>query len=356
MTFFKAVQSYIGRFFDFAPSDEKKDELYYAKVGWIILLFGFGGFILWASFAPLDKGVSAQGIVITDGQRKVIQPALNGVIDAILVRDGDRVEAGQLLIRMNQLQALAQRNGAMEAIAGFKAQIVGLEGSIANQKSQLELTDRQLVGMRQLAAEGYVANNRLLDLERTRAQIVGSLFENRGNLDRTKKQLEELQQRLPDYQFQLDNATIESPVAGNVINLAVFTAGQVVQAGAKLMEISPENQPLVVEAKVPVHLIDKVYVGLPVEMLFAAFNQRVTPKIPGNVTVVSADRTTDERTGEIFYKIQAQVNQAGLSLLRDSKVRPGMPVEVFVITGERTMMNYLFKPLFDRIRTSLVEE
>jgi protease secretion system membrane fusion protein len=257
---------------------------------------------------------------------------------------------------MNQLQALAQRNGAIEAIAGFKAQIVGLEGSIANQKSQLELTDRQLVGMRQLAAEGYVANNRLLDLERTRVQIIGSLFENRGNLDRTKKQLEELQQRLPDYEFQLDNATIESPVAGNVINLAVFTAGQVVQAGAKLMEISPENQPLVVEAKVPVHLIDKVYVGLPVEMLFAAFNQRITPKIPGTVTVVSADRTTDERTGEIFYKIQAQVNQAGLNLLRDSKVRPGMPVEVFVITGERTMMNYLFKPLFDRIRTSLVEE
>jgi protease secretion system membrane fusion protein len=257
---------------------------------------------------------------------------------------------------MNDLQASAQRNGTIESMAGLSSQIAGLEGSIANQKNQIKLLDQQLVGMRELASEGYVARNRLLDLERTRLQIIGSLSENAGNLDRTKKQLAELNERLPDYQFQLENATIESPVAGNVINLAVFTQGQVVQAGANLMEISPENQPLLAEAKVPVNLIDKVYAGLPVEMVFSAFNQRVTPRIPGVVTVVSADRSTDERTGEVYYKIQSQVTEAGLRMLKDQNVRPGMPVEVFVITGERTMMNYLFRPLLDRIRTSMAEE
>lgn len=335
---------------------EEKDETHYARLGWWILLVGFGGFLLWATFAPLDKGVSAQGTVITDGQRKVVQPAVNGVIEEILVKDGDQVKAGQLLVKMNDLQAAAQANATRETMAGLEGQISGLEISIANQKSQLKFTQEQLVGMRQLAKEGYVARNRLLDLERTNAQIAGSLAENQGNLERYKRQYTELEKKLPAYDFDLENATIESPVDGSVINLSVFTKGQVVQAGTKLMEISPESKELVVEARVPVILIDKVHVGLPVEMIFSAFNQRTTPRIPGSVTVVSADRTTDDRTGEVFYKIQARVSEKGKKLLQDHQIRPGMPVDVFVITGERTMMNYLLRPFVDRLRTSLGEE
>lgn len=335
---------------------EAKDETHYARLGWIVLIVGFGGFMLWAMFAPLDKGVSAQGVVITDGQRKVVQPAVSGVIDEILVKDGDQVKAGQLLVRMNDLQAAAQANGTRETMAGLEGQINGLVISIANQKAQLKFIQEQLVGMRQLASEGYVARNRLLDLERTNAQIAGALAENQGNLERYKRQYAELEKKLSAYDFDLENTTIESPVDGSVINLAVFTKGQVVQAGTKLMEVSPHSQELVVEARIPVVLIDKVHVGLPVEMIFSAFNQRVTPRIPGVLTVLSADRTTDERTGEVYYKAQARVNEKGLQLLQDHQVRPGMPVEVFVITGERTMMNYLLRPFVDRVRSSLGEE
>lgn len=335
---------------------ETRDETHYARLGWIVLLVGFGGFMLWAMFAPLDKGVSAQGTVITDGQRKVIQPAVSGVIEEILVKDGDHIKAGQLLVRMNDLQVSAQAEGTRESMAGLKAQIAGLELSIGSQQAQLTFLKEQLGSMRELAKEGYVARNRVLELERTYAQTSGALAENQGNLERARHQLGELQKKLPAYEFDLANATIESPVDGSVVNLAVFTKGQVVQAGTKLMEISPVNLDLVVEAKVPVMMIDKVHVGLPVEMIFSAFNQRVTPRIPGEVSVVSADRTTDERTGEPYYKIQARVSESGVKLLKEYQVRPGMPVDVFVITGERTMMNYLLRPLLDRMRTSLGEE
>lgn len=337
-------------------SDVSKDEIHYARLGWMVLAVGFGGFMLWALFAPLDKGVSAQGTVITDGQRKVIQPAVNGVIEEILVKDGDVVKTGQLLVRMNDLQVNAQAESTREAIAGLLGQISGLEQSVQSQKDQLKFLKEQLASMKELAKEGYVARNRVLELERTYAQISGSMAENQGNLERSRHQLGELQKKLPAYDFDLENATIESPVDGSVVNLQVFTKGQVVQSGAKLMEISPANQALVIEARVPVVLIDKVHVGLPVEMIFAAFNQRTTPRVPGVVSVVSADRITDERTGDIYYKIQARVTDAGMKLLKENLVRPGMPVEVFVITGERTMMNYLMRPLFDRIRTSLGEE
>lgn len=335
---------------------EFQDETHYARLGWIVVAIGFGGFMLWAMFAPLDKGVSAQGMVITDGQRKLIQPAVSGVIEEILVKDGDQVKAGQLLVRMNDLQVSAQAEGTRETIAGVQGQIAGLEASVQNQQAQLKFLKEQLNSMRELAKEGYVARNRVLELERTYAQISGAMAENQGNLERYRHQLGELQKKLPAYDFDLENATVESPVDGSVVNLQVFTKGQVVQAGTKLMEISPVNMDLVIEARVPVILIDKVHVGLPVEMIFAAFNQRITPRIPGEVTVVSADRTTDERTGEIYYKIQTRVTDKGMKMLKEHQVRPGMPVEVFVITGERTMMNYLLRPLLDRMRTSLGEE
>lgn len=339
------------------PGHQEHDEQHYARLGWLVLLIGFGGFFLWAAFAPLDKGVSAQGTVITDGQRKVIQPAINGVIQEILVKDGDQVSAGQLLVRLNDAQAAGQANATRESIDGVQGQISGLEISIQNQQTQLKLINEQISGMRDLAREGYVAKNRVLELERTKAQIASALAENQGNLERYKKQVEELKQRLVGYDFDLDNVTIESPVDGSVINLAVFTKGQFVQAGTRLMEISPASQNLIVEAMVPINLIDKVHVGLPVEMIFSAFNQRVTPRIPGTVNVVSADRTEIPNSSTPpFYKIQIKVTENGMKMLGEHQVRPGMPVEAFVITGERTMMNYLLRPMLDRIRTSFGEE
>ena len=336
-----------------------KDESHYVRFGWYAIFFGFFGFVIWASLAPLDKGVVAVGTVITDGQNKIIEPTLNGVIEEILVRDGDMVKEGQLLVRLNPLQASAQASAVKEQMNGLKSQIAGLELSIGNQHLQVKYLTEQLTGMRDLAKDGYVAKNRVLELERTNAQIQGSLAENMGNLDRNRKQLAELEQKMPAVQFDLDNTTIESPVDGSVINLAVFTKGQYVPAGAKLMEIVPTNRPLIVEAKVPVNLIDKVHVGLNVEMQFTAFNQRTTPRIPAKLIVVSADKTTEQSpqaADPIYYKVQAQVTEKGLKLLQDHEVRPGMPVDVFIITGERTLMNYLFKPLSDRARGALIEE
>lgn len=336
--------------------DESRDEKYYARLGWLILIFGFGTFMVWATFAPLDKGASASGTVIVSGQRKTIQSANNGVIDSILVKDGDHVEAGQVLIKLNDLQTSAMTVGARENIVGLEAQVKGLEISTENQKLQLKYLKEQIAGMRDLVAEGYVAKNRLLELERTNAQVAGNLAENQGNLERYRRQLAELKSKLNAFEFDLQNAEIKAPVAGSVLNLEVFTKGAVVQAGAKLLEIAPDNQPLMIEAMVPVTLIDKVHLELPVQIMFPALNQRSTPNIPGKVVMVSADRSIDKQTGAPYYKIQAEVTEKGMKLLRQNVIRAGMPAEVFIVTGERTMMNYLLRPILDRAHTSMREE
>jgi protease secretion system membrane fusion protein len=425
--------------------DDKK----YARFGWLVVLLGVGGFLAWATVAPLDKGVPVNGFVMAATNRKAVQHQTGGIIDEILVKEGDFVKAGQPLVKMNDVQAkanaemtrvqyftsraiearlIAERDGKPnisfpqeleaakndprvannialqsqlftsrqaslhselaavdENIAGLKAQVNGLQESLVSQKQQLQYLKEQLDGMRDLAKEGYVARNRLLDLERTYAQVNGGMSENIGNIGRAQRQIAEFTlrrtQRLQDYQkevrsqltdvqkdaealqnrlqsqdFDLKNVIVRAPVDGNVVALNVFTKGGVVSPGFRMMDIVPADDPLVIEGQVQTQLIDKVHKDLPVELNFVAFNKNTTPHVQGVVTEVSADRFVDEKTGAPYYKLQAQVTPEGKKALANLQVRPGMPVEVFVKTGERTLMSYLLKPVFDRAKTALTEE
>jgi protease secretion system membrane fusion protein len=241
--------------------------------------------------------------------------------------------------------------------------------------------------MRDLAKEGYVARNRLLDLERTYAQLNGSISEDIGNIGRAQRQVTEMvlrkAQRVQDYQkevrtqltdvqreaeaqqarlqaqkFELSNIEVKSPADGTVVNLAVFTPGGVVPAGFKMMDVVPSNDPLVVEGQLPVNLVDRVHAGLKTDLIFSAFNANRTPHIEGVVEQVAADRVVDERTGAAYYKVRVKVTPKGAQMIAEHKmaIRPGMPVELFVKTGERTMMNYLLKPVLDRAGSALSEE
>jgi protease secretion system membrane fusion protein len=425
------------------------DAASYTRLGWGIVLLGVFGFLLWASFAPLDKGVPLSGTVAVATSRKTIQHLSGGTVDEILVKDGDVVKAGQPLVRMNSVAAkstaeisrgqlftaranearlLAERSGSSsvtfpselmqekndvrvaniiglqqqlfsarqnslhselgaieENIGGLKVQLIGLNESMVNKKQQVSFLKEQLEGMRDLAKDGYVARNRLLDLERTYAQVNGGISEDIGNIGRVTRQIAEFTlrklQRQQDYQKEvgtqlsevqkeaaalqnrmqaldqeLENVLVKAPVDGTVVGLNVFTKGGVVPSGFKLMELVPTDDALVVEGLLPVNLVDKVHQGLKTEMIFSAFNSNTTPHIPGVITQVSADRTVDERTGQASYKVRAVVAPEGLKLIANLKIKPGMPVELFVKTGERTMMNYLLKPIFDRAGSAMKEE
>jgi protease secretion system membrane fusion protein len=433
------------------PVEVNTDARSYARMGWIIVLLGVGGFLLWALLAPLDKGVPLNGTVAKESNRKAVQHLTGGTVQQILVKDGDVVKAGQVLVRMNpvvarsafemseaqylaaratearlvaerdgqhairfprelldkkddprvveamrlQEQLLSSRQGSLrdelagvdESIAGLKMQIQGLQDSRQSKKEQMDLLKEQLSGMRDLAKEGYVARNRLLELERTYAQLGGAISEDLGNIGRSERQVAELTlrkaQRRQDYQkevrtmlsdtqkeaealaarlqaqrFELSNVEVKAPADGTVLNLAVFTNGGVVGPGARLMDIVPTDDPLVVEGQLPVNLVDKVHAGLKVEMMFSAFNSNRTPHVEGEVEQVAADRTVDEKTGAAFYKVRVKVTPKGQKMIaaHHLDIIPGMPVELFVKTGERTMMNYLMKPVFDRATSSLSED
>lgn len=333
-----------------------KDERYFSWLGWQVLIWGMGALLLWAIFAPLEKGVSASGFVITDSNRQSIQPAFAGIVEDIYVKEGQQVKAGEVLMKLNPTNAIAQKNSTQEVIGGLDAQSKGLEQSIVQKKQQSALLEKQLIGLRELVAEGYMARNKVFDLERQQLQLKGAILEDEGNLVRLRRQISEQKEKLSPFEMDLANTELKSPVNGQVVNMTVFTKGGVVSPGQKIMEVIPSNEALIVEGQLPVHLVDKVHVDLPVEMMFTAFNANRTPHIPGTLISVGADRIVDEKTGQPYYKIQAVTTAKGVKMLKDYKVRPGMPVELFVKTGERSMMAYLLKPVFDRMHSALREE
>jgi protease secretion system membrane fusion protein len=251
----------------------------------------------------------------------------------------------------------------------------------------MTILKEQLDNMRDLSREGYIARNRMLDLERTYAQLSGAISEDIGNIGRARRQVTELTlkrlQRTQDYQkevrtqladvqreaealksriqgqdYDLANTEVRAPADGTIVGMNIFTKGGVVGAGMRMMDIVPSADPLVVEGQLPVNLVDRVHVGLPVELVFSAFNANRTPHIPGVVTSVSADRTVEERTGNAYYKVRASVTPEGQKIIAAKKldIQSGMPVELHVITGERTMMSYLLKPIFDRAKSAMSED
>jgi membrane fusion protein, protease secretion system len=380
-------------FQEMSEPEMNTDETHHARMGWWIVIVGVGGFMLWASLAPLDKGVPLSGTVAVASSRKAIQHPTGGIIEEILVKEGHTVKAGQILITMNATQAkalaeisrvqyftaravearlTAERDGAgsirfpSEMEDAMDDPRVMANINLQNQlfvsrrnaiQGELRILKEQLDSMRDLADEGYVARNRMLDIERLYFQQKQSYQKEVGTqLAESQKEAEGLRTRLVSQDFDLANVEVRAPVDGTVVGLSVFTRGGVIAPGFKLMEIVPSEDALVVEGQVPVHLIDKVHPDLKVELIFSAFNQNLTPHVPGIVTHVSADRLIDEVSRLPYYQIKAKVAPEGMKMISNLQVRPGMPVELFVKTGERTLLNYLLKPILDHIKMAMTEE
>lgn len=305
-------------------------------------------------------------------------------------RDGN-LQAAEIVQAQRQLfdsrrSAQQATLGGLEAtLRGLREQRDSLQRILQSRRSQRETFERQLAGQRSLADDGLLARNRLLESERQYLQLAGSVADDQGRLAQLQGQVQEYELRLiqqrEDYQkelrtalaetrtrtadlsarldsaqYEVTNMQIVAPTEGIVSGLAVFTQGGVVSAGDKLMDIVPLDQPLMVEGRLPVQEVDKVQTGQPVELEFAAFNRSSTPKLPGTVKTVSADRLEDSQ-GMPYYHIEISVDDLdSREVLPGLHLQPGMPVTAFVKTGERTMMSYLLKPLRDRTSLALTEE
>lgn len=418
------------------------------RAGLWLLVAGFGSFLLWALLAPLDEGIPAPGGISFESSRKRVDHAAGGIIEKILVREGQQVESGQDLILLNEVQAqaalnatrkqwqialatearlIAERNGAAkmtlppelsdttdsdvvsavraqselfrarrsalsgelsiirESARGLEAQLKSLDQLKAGREKQIQLFAEQLASFTKLREQGFVSRNQLLEIERQLAEVQSRQSEDLANIAGINARLSEFRmrsaQREVEYRKEVETElselqrelaalgerlaaqrdihqrlTIQAPVAGTVMDLAYHTVGGTIKPGERILDIVPTGDALIFEAQLPPQYIDRIHADLPAEVLLDAFMARADqPVVKGRVAVVSGDVLTDARTGNRYYALRVTVSGEELAKLRGLQLRPGMQGTVMIRTGERSLMNYLLRPLLRRFSTALGE-
>ncbi len=289
------------------------------------------------------------------------------------------------LFELRRSARLGQKGQLRQRIAQLLDEIRGLTAQQDAKAREIALISKELEGVRELWKNNLVQITRLTALERDgarldgeRAQLIASVAQAKGKISETELQVIQIDQDLSsevakdmrevDAKFgefierkvaaedQLKRIDLRAPQDGIVLESKVHTVGGVIPAGDAIMLIVPESDNLMVEAKVNPHDIDQVQVGQSAVLRFSAFNLRTTPEINGTVTRVSADTTTDQRTGQNYYTTRIAMTKGEIARLGDIKLIPGMPVEAFVQTGERTVMSYLIKPLQDQFMRAFREK
>lgn len=291
------------------------------------------------------------------------------------------------LFRSRRAALQADLQGIEESIRGQEGLLQAYAGMLEHRRQQLALLQDELKHTRGLVAEGYAPRNRQLELERATADSQAQIADLIGNTTRAQRTIGELRQRAmsrqqeyrKEVETQLSDVTrevqsdeqklvavkadlgrieIKSPASGQVVGLAIQTVGGVVQPGQKLMDVVPENEPLLLESRIEPHLIDKVRTGLPTDVRFSTFAHTPQLVVPGEVQSISTDLLTEQQGGMMvsYYLARVKITPEGMQALGKRQMQPGMPVEVVIKTGERSLLTYLLKPLTKRVAASLKEE
>src|SRR5712691_3205388 len=278
-----------------------------------------------------------------------------------------------------------QKAQLRERIAQYQDEVRGFTEQAAAKKKEIEFIQKELEGVRDLWSKSLIPITRLTALERDGARLEGerglliaTIAQAKGKISETELQIiqidknarSEVAKELADIRAkiaelverrvtaidQLQRIDIRAPQSGVVHQLAVHTQGGVVAAGEQLMLIVPEADDLIVEARIAPHNIDQVKADQPATLRFPGFNQRTTPELLGRVSRIAADVIEDARTNQPYYLVRDTIAEGELARLNGLKLVPGMPVEAFIRTDERTMLSYLLKPLTDQARRAFREQ
>ena len=278
-----------------------------------------------------------------------------------------------------------QKAQLRERVTQLNEEIGGLAAQEKAKDEEIALVQKELEGVRDLYNKHLIQISRLTTLERDaarlngeRAQYIASRAQAKGKITETELQIiqvdkdvvsevskdlretndkiGELIERKVTAEDQLRRVDIRAPQDGIVEQTTVHTVGGVITAGDTVMLIVPQSDDLQVEAKVSPQDIDKLQVGQKTLLRLSAFNQRTTPELNGTVSRVSPDVTTEQRTGQSYYTIRVSMPPEEIARLGEAKLIPGMPVEAFVQTGERTVISYLMKPLHDQFMRAFREK
>lgn len=415
----------------------------------LTILLGFGGMIAWAALARVDSAVPAVGVIVSGGKRKTISLVESGILKTLMVREGDKVAAGQALMQLDDVQpraAMAQasvqywsavaraarlsaeaadertlpvsaalqnaakadpavaaavaaeayqfqsRWGALDAntrveerkIAQQEAQITALQAQIASASIRMGLVKEELRGVDFLMARGLSTKPRQLELQRADAELRGAIGQFAGQYNEARQVIAQVQsgivntmearradisrersetqaaqadaeQRLTAARDLLQKREILAPEAGTVTDFRYFTHGSSIVAGQPVMDLVPDTQHMLVEGTVAPYEVEHLAVGQHVNVRLTAYKARRVPVITGRLTYVGADRQMDANNSPVFV-VRAEIDAGALRDKPGVVLLPGMPADILIVNGARSVLDYIVSPITDGISHALKEE
>ncbi|MEI7496008.1 MAG: HlyD family type I secretion periplasmic adaptor subunit, partial [Betaproteobacteria bacterium] len=257
--------------------------------------------------------------------------------------------------------------------AAYHAQVSGMASMIESRKAQGAFQAQQVQSIRELSSEGYASRNQLLQLEQAQAELRSSMTDLQTNYARVQQEyIKELSSNLADVRREvqsgqeklqavtdeLSRTQLRSPVDGQVVGMTVTATGGVVTPGQRLMDIVPKGEALLVDAKIPPHVIDKVHAGAIVDVRFSSFANSPQLVLEGRLASVSSDVISEQTAVGVmtYYLGRIEITPDGIKELGKRVMQPGMPAEVLIKTGERSLLTYLMHPLTKRLAASMKEE
>ncbi len=410
-----------------------------------LFLFGFGS---WAAKAPLSGAAIAPGVIAASGQNLKVQHFEGGIIQEILVKEGDKITKGQALLKIDPTQAESNRNRFVKSLVASQARAErlqaerddtefaiskelralaaknGLENDLREQTSEFNkrreryLTDGRILGQQIAALEEQIGGfnsqmkstedqiavlsdeikvkrgllkrqltnrSEVLRLERNRSELegrIGGLLASVGEaktsivgakqrqlrlqteraetavtaLNDVRRQIADTQEQIANAEAIMSRVVVRAPSDGVVVNLSKNTPGSVVRPGEDLVVLLPTGGELIVEARLSPQDVDVVTVGQSANLRFSTLNTRITPEVPAIVSYVSADRLVDPSNNEPYYTARLKISDKLPEGLTTEQIFPGMPVETYIETGDRTFLEYLTKPLTDSFERAFKED
>jgi len=385
------------------------------KQGWHVILFGFFGFIIWASTYPIDQGIASTGFVIPKSEKISITSPASSYVSNLLKKSGDHVVANELIIQLDSLSMESSLQKLEESATGLRSTIKILELASEARQQQVSLLKKQFLQSKQIVDAGFVSqqsalnaknehikllesqhqsNKKLYDagflsknaLEKSRAEIawaqgeaydLGSkneqvvtnsiqnlssintqislaqseLLNSKAIIEENRFKVREVEEQIKTIQHEISLLKIRSPVNGTLMNLAIKSSGVNVTLGQQLLEIVPDSEQFTIDVRVPVEYADRVFKGMSVEIMFPSLSGSSTKHVKGFITYVSSDKLIDEKTGQSFLEARADFKDP--NDVAKLKLRTSLPAHVLLNTGPRSLISYILRPFKDRLAMGL---
>ncbi len=290
-------------------------------LGFSTILLFFGAGVGGAAYAPIDKGIGMPGTIIVESKVKPVQHQRGGLVKKVHVSEGQEVKAGDLLVSLDTTV--------------IDEQITALKTQAEAARKQLQLAKEEAATMTDLLERKLAAKSRVLALERSVAEI--------------EKDIAGLSAKIAMAQQELQQSEIYAPFGGRVLTLAVNGKGAVVQPGATVMELVPEDDRLVIEGRIAPNQIENVKPGMPAKVWLSALSWREQRPLRAKLAWVSPDSVEDKRTGAPYFVARVELAETRSQIAKRMTLLPGMRAEILLQTGERTLLDQVVDPLMRNI-------